>query len=242
MSNTPTPRAGSSSPHGGADSLEIKDSFPSMELIVAESNSALTEVTGFEIDITQTESNAAQTEAVILEVILPEETNAVQTETTVAAIRAWGSGSTDNDSSRTTPANANGQNDGVFSIISTNLALGDLTNPVELTTPTFTGAPVSGTFSAKRIRVWFNIGANLATADTIQLFYKIGAGARVAFYTHGTGAVNYNDGSFTFDVSALSLADLANLDLIASYTALVVAVPLTEIQLDAWCIEYEGII
>lgn len=276
----------SGTPHGGPDSLEIKEIGFSLGVKNVEINVIQTAVDIFNISITNTESSPTQTEfnlvnikqqvetnvtqdvvdsfnfqqpesnAVFTETIkstitqqepnaaLTEtnnanitqfESNAIQTEARATQIRCWASTSSDNDASRTTPTNANGQNNGTNALVKTNNSLGNLTNPVILSSTTFNN-PTTGTFASKLIRVWFSIGANALSADTIKLFYNIGAGD-ITIYTHADIAVNHSTGTFTFDISGLTLANITAMTLKASYTSAVVASPNTAISLDAWAIE-----
>lgn len=154
-------------------------------------------------------------------------------------IRVWGSGATDNDAGKTTPGNANGEADFVRSTVRTALSLGDLTNPVTLTSAAFAACP-AGTYTSKLLRVWFNIPNRIGTLDTMTLRYNIGAG-EVVIYTHpGATFVNHNDGTFTFDISALTVAQCQALVLSANYLAAVVAAPEAVINLDAWAIDLAG--
>ena len=72
--------------------------------------------------------------------------------------------------------------------------------------------------------------------------YNIGAGDVVFYTATGTNAAAHNTGDFTFDMSAFTLAQLQGIILKASYTAAVVAVPVTVLNLDSWCIEVNGVI
>lgn len=219
------------------------DSF-SINVKAAESSSVPTDTGAFALALAQSETNAAPSEAVSLGFSGAgiNDSNTVPTDARTAAIRVWGTGASDNDSSRTAPANSNGQNDAVFSDVTTNQALGDLTNPVTLTSGAFTSVPSSGTFSSKLIRVYFNIPARILSLDTITMSYNIGAGD-VVIYTHsGTASVDHNSGTFTFDISGLTLAQCQALTLKANYLASVVATPETVLNLDAWAIELVGTI
>lgn len=164
------------------------------------------------------------------------DTNIVPTEGWSSVIRVWADGCTDNDGSQTTPANANGQNDAVRSTVKTNNAPLDLTNPVILSTSTYDQVP-SGVYTSKTLRVWFNIPARVLIADTLTLRYNIGAGDVVVFTHAGTAALDHNNGTFTFDISALTVAECQALVFRAQYLAAVVVLPETVINLDAVAID-----
>lgn len=203
-------------------------------------NATLSEATRLSISGIS-ETNAAILEANKLTLSGFSDVNGSLSESTTFKQRYWASASSDNDASRTTPTNANGQNDSTFAIVKTNNALGDLTNPVILTSTTF-GTPASGSFAAKRIRAFFNIPARATTADTpLIIQYKLGAAAPVTIFTHsGTTALDHLAGTFTSDISGLTLAQVQTISLLASYTSAVVAVPETSIRVDAWCVELES--
>ena len=224
---------------GGSDSLLIKDTGFNFTIGATETKAALSHAESFNINLTQAETNAALTEANKLTISGFSDTNAALTETKNTFLRAWAASSTDNDSSRTTPTNADGQNNGTTATIKTNLQVGDLTNPVILTS-TFSGIPTTGTFSSKTIRVFYSIPTRTLTADTLTFKYNVGSGD-VTFFTHsGTALVNNLTSGQTFDVSSLTLTQLQSIQLKATYLASVVAVPETQINLDSWAIELQG--
>lgn len=234
-----TAASGGSGSTGGNEGLLIKESSMSLRVSSSDPLGA------------KTESNLAAIRTTNLEVITASETNKLAisgaglnetkgafSETSVPFFRHWASATTDNNASKTTPANANSQNNGVVATVKTALSLGDLTNPVVLTSTPF-GTPTTGAYSSKKIRAYFNIPARTLGTDTLVLQYKIGAAAAVTFYNHAaiTTLVDHMATGFVFDVSALTLTDLTNISLIASYTSVVVATPQSVINLDAWALE-----
>lgn len=226
---------------GGSDSLLIKDTAFKFTIGASETNSNLSHIEKFNINVSQAETNAALLEALKLTLAGAgvNDVNGALSETKMFRYRCWSSSSSDNDASRTTPTNANGQNDSVVATIKTNNSTANLTNPVVLTSTTF-NSPATGTYIAKRIRVYFDIPVRTTALDTIVLQYKLGAAAPVAIYTHaGAPAFDSILGTFTFDISSLTLAQIQTMSLIASYTANLVAVPETSIRLDAWAVELE---
>lgn len=221
--------------------LGFTDDFH-INIVAADSNLTVNDAATFALTLLETDTIAGMTETVKFGFSGTEfaDTVATPSEGRSFAIRVWASGCTDNDASKTTPANANGQNDTVHAVVKTNNSLGDLTNPVVLSSAAFAAVPSSGTWTTKFIRLYFNIPSRTTALDTIQFVYNIGAGD-VAVYTHsGTAAVNHGSGDFTFDVSALTLAQLQNMVIKASYTAVIVAAPETQINLDAMAIELVG--
>lgn len=164
------------------------------------------------------------------------DTNDVQTEARTIVIRSWATGCSSNTANLANPGNANGANDGATCNVKTNNALGDLTNPVTLSTGSmnFPG----GTVTFALIRVWFRVPARATSLDTITISYNTSGVPSGTLYTHsGTAEVNHLSGDFTFDISGLSNAELAALQLVVSYTAAVVAVPETSLNIDSWSID-----
>ncbi len=229
-------------PIGGNEGLLITDAIGSFKIQQNESNGSLSTLEAFNLNTTSNETNSTSTETNIFQLSGAQfnESNTTPVDVYNSFLRCWASSTTDNDSSRTTPTNANGQNDGTNAIIKTNNALGDLTNPVVLTSSSF-NVLSSGTFTSKKIRAYFSIPARVLNTDTIFLAYNIGA-SDVHFYNHGTiiTLVDHSSGDFTFDISGLTLAQLSTIQLKASYQSVLVAVPQTQINLDAWEIELEG--
>lgn len=218
----------------------ILDGF-ALRMLLADTNPAVTDAATYVLSLALADTIGTPTDALTkLSMTGFGDNLATPTDTRSITLRYWGAGSTDNNSSKTNPIRVDGPptfDAAGRSAVKTNNSLGDLTNPVILTTPTF-NVPTSlpGTVTAKIIRVWFNAAVRTTSLDTIKLFYNIGAGD-VAIYTHGTAAFDSNAGTFTFDVGGLTLTQLSTIALKASYTAQVVASPESVINLDAWCIE-----
>lgn len=233
-----TSTSGSGSSVSGGDNGLLIQEYAINLSVIETTSSSLSSSDFFIISASNTEN---PTFSELLKATLQfSESNNVFTETRDSFLRSWALTSSDNDSSRTTPTNANGQNNGTLATISTNLNLGDLTNPVFLSS-TF-NLP-SGTFTSQKIRVFFSVPARTTALDTIKLSYKMPGSSSVAFYTHtGTVLVDYSGSGYLFDVSTLNSATLGNIVLSASYTATVVATPETSIKLDAWCLELEGVL
>lgn len=210
------------------DTFKITDS--------GEANTTPTDT--YQPGIVASETNAGQTDSIGSFKSVQSENNATPTEGHDDFVRYWAVTTSDNDSSKTNPTNADGANNGVFAVVSTMLSFLDFTNPVDLTSTAF-GTPSTGTPTSKKIRVYFNIPAATG-ADTINLQYNDGSGF-VNFYTHGAAAVNHNDGSFTFDISGWTMTQIAAAQLRVRYNANNVLNPVTQVNLDAWCIELEGL-
>lgn len=118
-----------------------------LNIKVTESNAVPTDDQTMAIALTLADTNADLTETVNLGISGSafDDATAVPSDARAMAIRIWGTGATDNDSSQTTPANANGENDGTFAAVKTNNSLGDLTNPVILSSAAFAGVPANTT-------------------------------------------------------------------------------------------------
>lgn len=228
-------------PSGGNEGLLIKDSIGTIK-IKQDEISTLSSSELFNLTASSSETNPAATEGHLFKLSGSQfnESNSEQSENRNSFLRCWASTSVDNDDSQTTPTNANGQNNASNAIVKTNNALADLTNPVILTSSVFNN-PGTGSFSSKKIRVFFSIPARVLSTDTLFLAYNIGAGD-VHFYDHGTitTLVDHSSGTFIFDISGLTLAQISIIQLKASYQSTLVAVPQTQINLDAWEIELEG--
>ncbi len=220
-----------------------------------ETNATQVETQASDIALTGSEANAAQAETSLSEITQSTaETNASQTEGRATSLRYWGSGAvleTDagvayatNHASYTAsnPPAANGQNDGTRAIIRTNLSALDTVNPVVLRTPQF-NVPSSGiSFTAARVRMWFNAPARTAALDTITFQYRFGtSGTWTTFHTYtATTATNHDAGTFTFEFpGGTTLANLNALQMRVRYQAAVVATPETEVRLDAWAAELD---
>ena len=192
----------------------------------------------FALSLTQSDTNAGQTETVQLAFPSPDfqDSNISPTETRLFVVRSWASGCVANTTNLTTASNANNSNDGITCNVKTNNAIGDLSNPVTLTTGSmnFPG----GNVTSSLIRIWFQIPADLV-GDTVTITAtSSGAYSATLFTATGVGsAVNNLNGNFTFNTSALTNLQLTNLVLTVSYTALVVAVPVTSVNIDAWAID-----
>lgn len=221
-------------PVGGANGLLITEGSITLGITAAESLGAKTATDAFVIRVTNSETLTGS-ETNRLNLMPVAEANSAQVETRTAFIRYWASASADNDASRTTPANANGANNATFCTVKTNNSVANLTNPVTATSGVF-GTPGTGTPTAKRLRIFYKVAA-APILDTVTLTYNIGAGD-VAIRTV-TAAEDFTATGLTFDISGLTLAQVQALSIKASYTAAVVALPTTSIQVDAWAVELQ---
>jgi hypothetical protein len=222
---------------GGGSGPNPSDAF-TIAITANDTNATPTETTAFALTLLQNDTNNTPTETAKLNISGTgvSDTNAGQTEGRTIVVRSWATGCSSNDANQAGTANANGSNDGVFCVVKTNNALGDLTNPVILNTGSmnFPG----GTVTSALIRIWFKVPARTTALDTITITATSSGGYSSTPYTHsGTALVDHSSGDFTFDISALTNTQLTNLALHANYTALVVATPETSIQIDAWSID-----
>lgn len=232
----------------------IQDSYGSLEIVQAETNTLPTETNLSELSVTMAESNTLPVEALFAEIVRAEAANNTPTDVAQITLRYFATAASDNDSSRTTPANATGQTNGTVATVKTNNALGDLTNPVTLTLSSF-GTPASlpgATITGIRIRVFTKavglVQAPGPTDDLIQLTVNNGVGSGDVVAANNlqfvappgpdyltTGYVVMTQSNTIID----TLAELTSLSLTFSYTARVVAAPQGSLQVDAACIELD---
>lgn len=237
-SQPPVGGGGSGAPAGSA---VLTDALPSLRVVASETNAAQSENLTALLQVLLTDTNAAQSEAMILKITGLADTNATPTEALRFTIRYAATAGADNDSSRTTPANSVGANNGTFSTVSTNLALADLTNPVILTGSAF-GVPTSvsgATVTAKRLRVWWRTTSGTLGLDTSTLAYNVGAGSVSLEAVASNVAVDYFSAGKTYDVSGLTLTQLSALTLTMTYLAVVVATPQAQANVDAWAVDLD---
>jgi len=219
---------------GGPAVPAFTDSF-SLGIKVVDSNATPTDAASFAMALSLADSNATPTEAVILKFPAGSfsDTNAAPTDSRSISIRSWATGCTDNDASKTNPANANGQPGGApYTKVSTNLSLGDITNPVELTTGSM-NYTYGGTGTAKNLYLYFKIAdARVSALDTVVITWSDGTNSGTA-WTWGLVA---EDRTGTPLIVALADAvALATMVVKVTYTASVVAAPqsVLGIQIDA---------
>lgn len=172
------------------------------------------------------------------------DSNTTPTEVRTMTLRSWASGCVTNAGTGNTvnPANANGQNNGVFANCAPG-ATGDLTNPVTVTTGSM-NFPGGLTVISAQLRIFFKVGSILAAvADNLNITATSTSGYSStpwqgpALATLLYGGEDYSAAGLTFSLAGLTVTQLQNLQLKASYNAGIVALPQTSIQIDAWCIE-----
>jgi hypothetical protein len=223
----------------------LTDSF-TLNIQANDSNNTPTDASTFAIALSQAETNPTPSETATLTFPSGDfgDSNAAPSESRLFHIRSWATGCASNDANLANPGNANGQNDGAFCNVKTNNALGDLTNPVTLTTGSMNW-PGSTVISAL-IRVFFKVpGVTLALADTLFISANSTGGFNQHIWdsppttTIGWPGVDFSSEatSFTFNISSLTVTQLNNLQLVGSYSAAVVATPTTMLQIDAWAID-----
>jgi hypothetical protein len=227
-----------SRPGGGGGGDTFVDAMSRVKVnLPGDANLAQTDLLGAQITHRMDDVNLAQLDALNVRISGLGDTNAAQTDSVKAALRYFAGASSDNVSGRTTPANANGANNGTNAVVKTATQLGDTTNPVVLTSTTFN---VPATFGAnvtvvdRRLRVWASIADPLL--DTARLLYNVGAGD-VVFHTGTLAAATLGT---TFALPAgITQSQLSSLVLKASYQSAVVLLPTSQINLDAWCVEFD---
>lgn len=233
--------SGGSSGVGGTSSLSIKDSGFKFTVGSTETNNVQSTSESFVLNVTVPEALASKTESnkLSLSGTAFNDANASILDVKNTFIRHWATTAVDNDSDKTVPANMIGANNSTFCTVKTNNSLADLTNPVTATASVF-GNPTTGTYTTKKIRIFFKVPARLVATDIITIVYNTGGG-NTTLYTHsGTALVDNSISGDLYDVSSLTLTNLSSLNVIGSYTSTLVASPETSLQIDAVAIELEG--
>lgn len=161
-------------------------------------------------------------------------------------VRVVGTGATTNwngatGSDPTSPGNANGQNNGTFAQCTTHFGVTDTNtaNPFTLTSAAFAAVPSGLTILSAVIRIWWKMAAASAATEQVQFTYSLdnfASSTTIGFFQQ-TAAVDHSTGDYTFDISALTVAQMQALRIRGQYTAAVVATPLTSLEIDAWCID-----
>lgn len=233
---------------GGGGGPGISDAIAIAIIAPEIANAIPTDLAAFAVAFLAGDTNAAQTEAAKLSFPSPDfgDASAVPTDARVIVIRTWATGCTTNDASSgntITPANANGQNDGVFAALKTGTGAADTTNPVTLTTG-FLNVPSGLTITHASVVVFFkiaSIGVALLDSFSITATASSGYSATVwqgpALATVGYPGVDNSVVPLVFNVSALTLAQLQSLVLVASYNSGVVLTPQTTLNIDAWAVD-----
>lgn len=220
------------------------DELNNLELLYAETNLVPTDLASFELDLSYAESNSIPAETLRLAISGLDETNPPPADSSTVTFRHWAISSEDNAGSATTPANANGQPNGVFANVRTAAQVGNITNPVEVVSSTVGGVPVTqpAGLIAKRCRIFYTTPARAAALDTVTLQRDAGSSSvRTILATIGTAAENFGQGTNgrAFSLDELTWSAFRIVWMFANYQAVVVASPETAIQLDAWCLEYD---
>lgn len=191
--------------------IGFTDDF-SLGIKLEDSNATPTDADTYAMQFAQTDTIAAQTEAVQLGFSGPDfnDSNAVPTDARSALIRVWLSGSA--GTGVTDPGNANGPNDGTLAVIST--ALAGPTNEVMLST-LGPNVPSGITFSSAILTVWFRARTTLVTSTARIQIEAIAATftSPVTVFTQSTLAGDTNNLStpLTFDLVAAGINTLAKL-------------------------------
>jgi hypothetical protein len=224
----------------------ISDAF-GLGINIGDSNVAPTDAATYAMALAQAETNATPTETTNLSLPAPDfaDLNPAPTEARTLVLRYWATGCTTNDvasGNTVTPANANGQNDGVFAHCKTGTGTGDTTNPVTVTTGSL-NVPGGLTILSASVMVWFKAPA-ITGASTDTLFLRITASGGVnqhvwdgpASSTLNWPGVDHSASPLVFDVSTYTLAQMQSIALNGSYNATVVLAPQTSLEIDAWAV------
>lgn len=222
---------------GGGSGPNPTDSFK-IAITAPDTNALPTDSATLALAVTEPDTNNLPSETAKLSISGSglADTNALPTEVRTVVVRSWCTGASSNDANQAGVANVNGPNDGVFCTIKTNNALGDLTDPVFVTSGNmnFPG----GTVTSAVLRVWFKIPAGTVGTDTQSILLTSSGGYSATAFTHtAAGAVDHSSGDFTFDISSLTNLQLTNLVVKFNYLATVVAVPDQSLQVDAVSID-----
>ena len=233
---------------GGGGGPGISDAI-AIAIIAPEIANALpTDLAAFALAVLSSDTNLAQTEATKLSFPAPDfgDASPAPTDARTIVVRFWATGCTTNDASAgqtIAPANANGQNDGVFAPLKTGTGTADTTNPATVTTGSF-NVPSGLTITHASVVVWFkiaSIGVALLDSFSITASASSGYSATVwqgpALATIGYPGADYSIVPLVFNVSALTLAQLQSLVLTASYNSGVVLTPQTTLNIDAWSVD-----
>jgi hypothetical protein len=195
----------------GGGSSGITDTF-SLKITAADSNATPTDNSTFKLTVTEPESNNTPTDTATLKFPTPPDfgdTNTVPTDARTMKLRVWLSGST-GTSNVTNPANANGQNNGVFSSQTTTVggaSTSQLTSQLGSNIGTIT-------FTAAIYRGWFDLTTTLVTSVVSIVAHSSSAlFTDVTIFTFSglNGSVNHDAGDFTFDLIAAGINTLTKL-------------------------------
>lgn len=157
--------SGTGTPHGGVDSLEIKDSIGSLKITGSETNAAQTETNLANITVTQTETNAVPVETSTAKIAQAGETNPTQTETRQATITA-GATSSAFTGGWVTPANAQAFNNATYATLSGSTLAGN----AGVLTLSYTNLTSSLTISS--VKLYFYVQESPATLSTASMTLK----------------------------------------------------------------------
>lgn len=226
---------------GGGGGTGFTDSF-SIGIKAADSNAAPTDNKSFQIALTQSDTNATQTETVKLG--FPAgvfgDSSAAPTDGNSFALKVWLSGSA--GSGVTNPSNANGQNDGAIATLQT-VALG--TNPIIMTSALGANVPTC-TITSLIYRGWFKSVSPVITGEGKITIKSTGAlfSDIVMFTNSGLGVtVDHLTGTFTYDLYAAGVNTLAKAQSMTvehRTTDLVAGVTPHVLTVDAGCVEIAG--
>ena len=225
---------GSSGPTGFTDAI-------SLQIIVGDSNAVPTDAATFQLALLTGDTNAAQSDALQLQIDGLGDDNAPPTDTQSFTLRAWLSASAGTDV--TSPANANGPNDGVLATVSTGVLA---SNPETMTSELGSNLPSGLTLTSVIYRGWFRAQTTLVTSTAAVIAHSSSAlFADVVMFTQSSlgGDTNHLGGTFTFDMIAAGINTQAKLQSLQIYhrcTDLAAGVTPAVLTVDAGCLEIAG--
>ena len=229
---------------GGGGGPAFTDNF-SLNVKFADSNAGPTDAATYAMALLKADSNVVPTDTAQLEFPAPDfaDSSVVPTDSNSVQLKVWLSGTTmDSTNGVTSPANMNGQNDGVNATF-TSAAAGDA-NP---RTHSALGANVP-TFnvSTALFRGWFKSVNTLVTSTTKLVMHSTtGAFADLTMFSNTAlnTTVDHSTGDFTYDLIANGINTLAKLQscqLLASTQDAAAGVTPAVLTFDAGEIELMG--
>lgn len=229
---------------GGAPSgpAGFTDDF-SIELVVADSTSTPTDAATYEIALAESDTNAGQTETVTLGFPAGNfgDDNIAPSDAQAFTARVWLTGNA--GSGVTSPANADGQNNGTVATLATALA-GSSTET--MTSPIGPAIPAGMTLTSVIYRGWFTSANTLVTSKgELRARSSSALFAEVLMFRNQdlNTTVDHSSGDFTFDLIAAGIdtsAKFASLQIIHEASDAAAGVTPHSMTVDAGCLEITG--
>lgn len=225
---------------GGGVVEAFSDSI-SLQINVLDGNDAPADLATFLLNANYSDSNAAQTETLRLDIQGLGDENVAPTDASSFTLRVWLSASAGTDVSNA--ANANGPNDAANAVVST-AALAS--NPEVMTSALGSNLPSGVALTDVIYRGWFRAQTTLITSTAAVIARSTsGLFADVTMFTQSSlgGDTNHLGGTFTFDLIAAgidTLAKLQSLQILHRCNDAVAGVTPAVLTVDAGCLEIAG--